>query len=75
MHTRKYGEKIKMEFNRKYTNKIFVRYADNPSEWTEVKEVNIGSLKKPNTNILEIKMINSPEDDFNNPFFKRRGFK
>jgi len=43
------------EKKRKFKTILMVRHRNSPEEWIEVENVNLGSRKMPNTNILEVK--------------------
>jgi hypothetical protein len=44
------------EKKRKFKTILMVRHRNFPEEWIEVENVNLGSRKMPNTDILEVKV-------------------
>ena len=48
--------------------KIFVEFIDgDKTKWIEVNEIDLGSEKQPNKNILQIKIVPIQKNIFGNP--------
>lgn len=41
---------------KKWSHKLLVRTQTQPEKWTEVKTLNLGSCRKPNKEILEVRL-------------------